>query len=116
MNRHTEHMLVATPPAPSSAASATRVLDLASGRWRVEVLFVLAEGPRRFNELLRALEGLSGTVLARVLRALEHEGLVARNDGYAITPLGESLVELLNDIAEWGRTNLEGVAATRHSW
>jgi DNA-binding HxlR family transcriptional regulator len=54
-------------------------------------------------------------VLARVLRALERDGLVSRWDGYAITPLGESLVELLGDVADWGAVHLDEMAAARRS-
>jgi DNA-binding HxlR family transcriptional regulator len=101
---------------PDTAALAARVLDLSSGRWRAEILFVLTDGPRRFNELLRALDGVSGTVLARVLRALEQDGLVSRCDGYAITPLGDNLVSLLTDVADWGAVHLDEVAVARRSW
>jgi DNA-binding HxlR family transcriptional regulator len=114
---YTEVTMLLSVSAPSDTAGfAARVLDMASGRWRAEILFLLAEAPRRFNELLRALDGVSGTVLARVLRALEQDGLIARCDGYAITPLGESLVELLSDVADWGSAHLDEVAAARRSW
>jgi len=96
---------ISAPPhsEPSETATfAAGVVDLVAGRWRVEILFLLDERPLRFNELLRALDTVSGTVLARVLRALEQEDLIARADGYAITPLGESLVEALADLAAWG--------------
>jgi DNA-binding HxlR family transcriptional regulator len=109
-------MLVPISASPDLAGRAGRVLELIAGRWRTEILFLLADEPRRFNELLRALDGVSGTVLARVLRSLEHDGLVARDDGYAITPLGESLVELLADIAGWGSLNLGDLAEAPRSW
>jgi DNA-binding HxlR family transcriptional regulator len=85
-----------------TATLAAGVVDLVAGRWRVEILFLLDERRMRFNELLRALDTVSGTVLARVLRALEQDGLIERSDGYAITPLGETLVEALADLAAWG--------------
>jgi DNA-binding HxlR family transcriptional regulator len=109
-------MLVPISASPDMAARAGRVLDLVAGRWRTEILFLLADEPRRFNELLRALDGVSGTVLARVLRALEHDGLLTRDDGYAITPLGESLVELLTEIADWGSLTLGELAEAPRSW
>jgi DNA-binding HxlR family transcriptional regulator len=109
-------MLVPISSPPETARLAGRVLELVSGRWRSEILVLLADEPRRFNELLRALDGVSGTVLARVLRALEQDGLLTRDDGYAITPLGESLVELLVDIAAWGSVNLDAVVDAPRSW
>jgi DNA-binding HxlR family transcriptional regulator len=71
----------------------------------------LAEGCSRFCELERSLEGISPRTLSLRLRALEEEGIVARNTfpevpprvEYALTEKGEALVPLIEDMRHYGR-------------
>ena len=88
-----------TEPAPNpySARCATRlVLDRIGDKWAVLVLGLLAEEPTRFNQLRRAIEGVSQKVLSQTLKSLERDGLVRRRAfatvpvtvEYSITPAG----------------------------
>lgn len=71
----------------------------------------LAEGRSRFCELERSLEGISPRTLSLRLRALEEEGIVARNTfpevpprvEYALTEKGEALVPLIEDMRRYGK-------------
>ncbi|MBI2887081.1 MAG: helix-turn-helix transcriptional regulator [Chloroflexi bacterium] len=59
---------------------------LLGDKWTLIVLRDLAEGPRRFGELERSGEGISPSMLAARLRALEEEGLVTRTSYHEIPP------------------------------
>jgi DNA-binding HxlR family transcriptional regulator len=84
-------------------------VELLGRRWIGAIIFVLMGGPRRFNELLGAVPGLSDRLLTERLRELEREGIVARTVHderpvrvtYALTESGESLGPILDQIAHW---------------
>lgn len=72
------------------------VLEHITGRWGTLTLVALANGPVRFNALVRRIEGISQKMLFQTLRALERDGLVHRDVQtatrlhveYSLTPLG----------------------------
>ena len=56
---------------------ATReILNRVGDKWSVLVVVLLGEGTQRFNELKRAVEGISQRMLTATLRGLERDGLV----------------------------------------
>src|SRR5690242_18155078 len=85
------------------------VLSLVGDKWSVQVVGILGEGPRRFTELKRAIEGVSQRMLTLTLRGLERDGLVTRTVfptvpprvDYALTKLGETLLEPVLELAAW---------------
>jgi DNA-binding HxlR family transcriptional regulator len=89
---------------------ATSVAGLLARRWVVPIVMVLRDGPRRRFQLAIALRGVSAKVLTETLRHLEGEGIVERQlvresdavgAGYALTPRGRALDELISALAEW---------------
>lgn len=82
-------------------------------KWTVLVVELLRDGPMRFNELRRTINGISQRMLTLTLRGLERDGLVTRTQyptipprvEYELTPLGRTLRAPLGAIAEWARTN-----------
>lgn len=91
-------------------------------RWNGIVLGVLAAGPAGFAELSRAINGISESVLSDRLTELCAAGLVDRtvhagppvSVRYQLTEVGESLVPVLRQLAEWAHRHLpEGGCATR---
>lgn len=88
-----------------------RTADVVCGKWTLLVIRDLANGACRFCELERSLEGISPRTLSLRLRALEEEGIVARNTfpevpprvEYALTEKGEALVPLVEDMRRYGR-------------
>lgn len=76
----------AAPPfeVTASGCESRVVLDHVTGRWGTLILLVLHEGPKRFSEIRRAVEGINEKALAQSLRQFERDGLVARlaSDGY----------------------------------
>ena len=81
-------------------------------KWTVLVVELLRDGPMRFNELRRTINGISQRMLTLTLRGLERDGLVTRTlyptipprVEYELTPLGRTLRAPLGAIAEWART------------
>ncbi|WP_055590141.1 winged helix-turn-helix transcriptional regulator [Peterkaempfera griseoplana] len=78
-------------------------LEHVTGRWGSLALGALAQGPLRFNELRRRVEGVSEKMLSQTLHALERDGLVHREAqptnpprvDYSLTPLGRDTAEQL---------------------
>lgn len=99
-------------PVPAEEYETCPVTDLlrrVGDKWTLVLLTLLGRRPYRFNELDRAVEGISRRMLTRTLRGLEDDGLVAREVfpttppmvEYRLTPLGESLLVPLNALATW---------------
>lgn len=88
-------------------------IDVVGGKWKMHLMWVLAEGPVRFGQIRRKLDGVSEKVLAENLRQLEASGVVHRElyaevpprVEYSLTPLGESLNEALAPLEIWGDQN-----------
>lgn len=101
-----------------------QILDVIANKWSVIVLYCLAYRPRRYNQIQQRIEGISQKVLTQTLRRLEQHGLVERtvlskmppHVEYSLTPLGESLLEPLQAIANWSRKHFTEVAAARNQY
>jgi DNA-binding HxlR family transcriptional regulator len=93
----------------SATCPARAILASVANKWTVLVLSVLTEDTTRFNELRRRIQGVTQKGLTQTLRELERLGLVSRRIyaevpprvEYSLTPLGHSLVKVLDNIKEW---------------
>ena len=93
----------------SATCPARAILASVANKWTVLVLSVLTEDTTRFNELRRRVQGVTQKGLTQTLRELERLGLVSRRIyaevpprvEYSLTPLGHSLVKVLDNIKEW---------------
>lgn len=99
---------------------AEAVIDVISRKWAAQVLGALADGPRRHNELLRAVDhGIHPTVLDGTLRHLEQAGLVWREAStdtppatwYTLTDLARSLMDQIAALARWADDNRPALSA-----
>ncbi|WP_037897939.1 winged helix-turn-helix transcriptional regulator [Streptomyces sp. NRRL S-920] len=89
------------------------VFELLVHKWTGLAITALADGPRRFGELRRKLEGVSPKALTQTLRRLEDNGLVRRTVyaevpprvEYELTALGRGALEPLAHLRTWIRTN-----------
>jgi DNA-binding HxlR family transcriptional regulator len=87
-----------------------RTAEIVCGKWTLLVIRDLAAGRSRFCELERSLQGISPRTLSLRLRALEEEGVVARQTypevpprvEYALTEKGRALVPLIEDMRVYG--------------
>ena len=95
--------------------------DLLSSKWKVDLLYLLARGVRRYSRLYDNLRGASKKMLTDSLRSLERDGLVERHVyaevpvrvEYSLTPLGWSATELLMALADWADEHLVDVEGAR---
>lgn len=96
-------------------------ITMISDKWKVVILCKLRGGTLRFNELMRALKGVSQRVLTQQLRELEYDGLINRTIyaevpprvEYSLSTLGESLVPVLDQLELWARSHCEEILQAR---
>jgi DNA-binding HxlR family transcriptional regulator len=96
------------------------LLDRIGDRWTVLIIGSLSTGRLRFSQL-RAAVGATPKVLTQSLRALERDGLVAREVyaevpprvEYWLTPLGEALQEPIAAIGKWAEAHIDEVLEAR---
>lgn len=87
-----------------------RALDVIGERWALLVVRDLLLGPKRFNDLLGGLPGVSPNVLSQRLRELTGHGVVRRRDLppparvrlYELTEWGRDLEPLVLHLGRWG--------------
>lgn len=93
-----------------------RVLELFSTKWTSMILHTLHArhgGSARSGALHRSLPGISKKMLIQTLRELEQSGLIERHTldsvppavSYALSPLGQLMVEPIELIYDWARQN-----------
>ena len=82
-----------------------------TGKWSMYILYLLSDGPVRFNELLRLMpEDMTHTTLSRQLKTLEKEGLIVRTEyqhippkvEYSLSEIGEKFKDVLSVLEVWG--------------
>jgi DNA-binding HxlR family transcriptional regulator len=106
---------------PEDCRAVSEVLSRVGDKWTILVVSELGAGPKRFNELRRALGSISQRMLTLTLRGLERDGLVTRTVfptvpprvDYELTKLGRSLLEPVSGIGLWARQNRAAIQAAR---
>ena len=98
------------------------VLGRITNRWTILVLCTLDEKRTvRFSGLRQMIDDISRCMLARTLRGLEQDGLLSRSVyptnpprvEYALTSLGKSLLEPMQELVSWARRNERRVVDAR---
>jgi DNA-binding HxlR family transcriptional regulator len=100
------------------------VLNLVGDKWSLLLIQHLADGPSRFSDLKRTVEGISQRMLTLTLRHLERDGLVSRTVyptvpprvDYALTPLGRTLRGPVSELASWAEKNREQMQSARDAF
>ena len=85
-------------------------LDTIGGKWKMPILWRLAQRGWRYGELRRDLPGVTHKMLTQQLRELEAAGLLTRTVhaavpprvDYAITDLGRSTLPAIEALRLWG--------------
>ena len=106
---------------PEDCRAVSEVLSRVGDKWTILVVSELGNGPKRFNELRRALGSISQRMLTLTLRGLERDGLVTRTVfptipprvDYELTKLGRSLLEPVSGIGLWARQNRAAIQEAR---
>jgi DNA-binding HxlR family transcriptional regulator len=97
------------------------VVDLLAAKWSVDVLYLLANGTRRYSEVFYEVGEISKKTLTQTLRSLERDGVIARRVyaevpprvEYSLTPLGWTLTGPLMAMYEWAAEHGQDLEAAR---
>ena len=89
------------------------LLSLVGDKWTMQVVRHLGNGTMRFNEIRRAIDGISQKMLTTTLRNLERDGFVTRTIyptipprvDYHLTDLGYELLVPIRALSEWVTEN-----------
>lgn len=100
------------------------LLSMRTGKWTLVVVAELRTGSRRFNELRRAMDGISQKTLSATLRELERDGFISRTAfatipprvDYALTELGRELLEIVDICRDFMVRNRRAVTAARENF
>lgn len=86
-------------------------MGIIGGKWKTVILYYLIEGPLRYNELRKKMDGVTERTLSLQLKTLEEDGVIERKVyttkpplkvEYSLTSFGKTLIPLLQAIADWG--------------
>jgi DNA-binding HxlR family transcriptional regulator len=102
-------------PNPVQGCPLTAALAAIGGKWKLIIVYFLAESPKHFAALRHAMPGISQKVLTQQLRELMSDGIVNREPKgavpapveYSLTEYGRSVLPLVEGVRVWGRAHLE---------
>lgn len=100
---------------PVGGCPLTAALAAIGGKWKLIIVYWLAESPKHFAALRRVMPGISQKVLTEQLRELMSDGIVHRQPKgaipapveYSLTDYGRTVLPLAEDVRLWGRAHLE---------
>jgi DNA-binding HxlR family transcriptional regulator len=97
-------------------------LAAVGGKWKLIIVYWLAESPKHFAALRRVMPGISQKVLTQQLRELVSDGIVLRQPKgaipspveYSLTEYGQSVLPLVENVRLWGRGHIERLTSQTH--
>jgi len=102
-----------------------RLLDTIGDKWVSLVLVALGlRGPLRYSQLSAQIAGVSQKMLTQSVRRMERDGLVTRTVtpsvpvrvDYELTPLGDSLLDVVRHLKDWAEVHMPEVEASRAAY
>ncbi|HJY28551.1 MAG TPA: helix-turn-helix domain-containing protein [Pyrinomonadaceae bacterium] len=101
-------------PNPVEGCPLTAAFAAIGGKWKLIIIYWLAESPKHFAALRKAMPGISQKVLTQQLRELMSDGLVNRDPRgavpapvvYSLSDYGRSVLPLVENVRKWGRAHL----------
>lgn len=108
----------------SECPAVREVLNRVGDKWSVLVIALLGEGPKRFSELRRMIEGVSQRMLTLTLKGLERDGMITRTVyptipprvEYQLTNLGRTLLQPIRGLATWAGRNRVKIQEARERY
>jgi DNA-binding HxlR family transcriptional regulator len=112
------------PHLSENCRAVSEVLGRVGDKWSVLIITMLGNGPRRFNELKRMVDGISQRMLTLSLRGLERDGLLTRTVtpstpprvDYELTTLGRSLLGPVSTLSAWALKNRADIQKARENF
>ena len=92
-------------------------MAMIGGKWKILILWQLANGTKRFGELRRLVSGVSEKMLIQELKELTADGITRRHDfnevppkvEYSLTEFGMSLAVACTPLCDWGSDHMERI-------
>lgn len=88
-----------------------KAAEVVTGRWTPLILYEMMRGSERFSEIQNGVPLMPRSLLARRLKEMEQDGLILRiplegqrGHLYRLTPAGNSLRPLIDQLGHWGNT------------
>jgi DNA-binding HxlR family transcriptional regulator len=108
---------------PEEYADLRKALTLISGKWKLEILWLLYHRTHRFGELLRTIDGVTQHMLTKQLRELEADGLVTRTVyaevpprvEYSMTDATKALEPTIQQLMAWWQEFGQSAQRDKHS-
>jgi DNA-binding HxlR family transcriptional regulator len=102
-------------PNPVSGCPLTAALAAIGGKWKLIIVYWLAESPKHFAALRKVMPGISQKVLTQQLREMVNDGIVLRQPTgeipapvrYSLSEYGRSVLPLVEVVRLWGGTHME---------
>jgi DNA-binding HxlR family transcriptional regulator len=100
---------------PVSDCPLTAALAAIGSKWKLIIIYWLAESPRHFAALRQLMPSISQKVLTEQLRELIADEIVNREETgetpapviYSLTDYGRSLLPIVENVRLWGRGHIE---------
>ncbi len=98
--------------------------EVLQGKWKLDLIVIMARGIRRHSRLLDCLPGASKKVMTDCLRSLERDGLVIREIyaevparvEYSLTPLGWEITDAIVALSQWAQDHSGDLAVARDAY
>lgn len=92
-------------------------LSVICGKWKFRILYRLIDGPKRFNNLQKSLNGISPRTLTNQLKDLERYQIIVRKVypkkppkvEYSLSEIGKTLIPTLEVLSAWGKKYCGGI-------
>ncbi len=99
---------------PVSDCPLTAALSAVGGKWKLIILYWLAESPRHFAALRQLISGISPKVLTEQLAELVADEIVERKPSgpapapviYSLSEYGHSVLPIVSALRDWGRRHI----------
>ena len=96
-------------------------MQFLAGKWQIAILWNLAQKSMRFGELKKQVVGVTDKMLMKELQFFEKKEIVYRKKfgeapirvEYSLTPLGRSLLPVINQIVDWGYAHLQDAKVSK---
>lgn len=96
----------------AEACDVNTVLSTIAMRWKMQILYCIAEGVYQFSKIKKAFPSLSDQVLGKRINELQQEGLIIRTEipdtvpqqiKYTVTDKGTELLAIILNLHQWGK-------------
>lgn len=106
---------------PQFSCPIAGTLEIIAGKWKPEILWQLKDNTMRFNQLRKAIGGVSQKMLTQQLRELQRDGMIKRTQfeqipprvEYTSTELANNLKPLFDSLVSWSDRHGESVNKAR---